>query len=52
MSDKLARQAIAVAREWQENDEVTIDPEIVENLIDELEARLPPATQAATAGGE
>lgn len=53
MSDDTARQAITAAREWQENAELAIPAEIVEDLIEELEARLPPATNAAhAAAGE
>lgn len=42
MSDERARRAIELAREWQGNSELCIAAEIVEDLIDELEARLPP----------
>lgn len=42
MDDKRARHAIEAAREWQGNAELCIAAEIVEDLVDELEARLPP----------
>lgn len=42
MNEQRARQAIEAARKWQNNSELCIAAEIVEDLIDELEARLPP----------
>src|SRR5688572_33013443 len=40
MDDTSARQATATDREWQNNSEMAIAPEIVEDLIGELEQRL------------
>lgn len=44
MGDDTARQVIKAAREWQGNAELAIAPEIVEDLITELELRLPATT--------
>lgn len=42
MDNERARSAIEAAREWQGNSELCIAAEIVEDLVDELKARLPP----------
>ena len=40
--DDGAWSAIQAAREWQENSEMAIPAEIVQDLIDELQARIRP----------